>query len=96
MRLRPNPRANRAAKDKDGPKIISEEKVEKAYKTTAKKGDYVFPPLSLLAPAQTRQSDSDEFPPGTRAATGQHARRIWRQGHPDGNSILGPSLRAMK
>ena len=55
------PRATRATKDKDGPKIISEERVEKAYKPPQKKGDYVFPPLSLLAPAQSRQSDSDEF-----------------------------------
>jgi len=54
-------RLPRALKDKDGPKIISEEKVEKAYKPPPKKGDYIFPPLSLLAAPQARQSDSDEF-----------------------------------
>ena len=45
-----------------GPKIIAEEKVEKAAPTTPqKRGDYIFPPLSLLAPPQARQIDSPEF-----------------------------------
>ena len=57
----PKSRLPRLAKDKDGPKIISEEKVEKAYKPPQKKGDYIFPPLSLLAAPQARQSDSDDF-----------------------------------
>jgi DNA segregation ATPase FtsK/SpoIIIE, S-DNA-T family len=60
-RMLQKPRPTRLMKDKEGPKIISEEKVEKAYKPPQKKGDYVFPPLSLLAPPQARQSDSDDF-----------------------------------
>ncbi len=51
-------------KEKDtGPKIIAEEKVEKApaVQQQQKKGDYIFPPLSLLAPAQARQIDSADF-----------------------------------
>jgi S-DNA-T family DNA segregation ATPase FtsK/SpoIIIE len=50
-------------KEKDtGPKIIAEEKVEKAGPVQQqKKGDYIFPPLSLLAPAQARQIDSADF-----------------------------------
>jgi len=51
----------RAAKEA-GPKIIAEEKVEKAAPAhPQKRGDYVFPPLSLLAPPQARQIDSAEF-----------------------------------
>ena len=48
------------AKEKDGLKIIAEEKVEKAYKPPQKKGDYVFPPLSLLQQPQARKTDSAE------------------------------------
>ncbi len=49
-------------KDKEAaPKIIAEEKIEKAYKPPQKKGDYIFPELSLLAPAQARQIDSADF-----------------------------------
>jgi len=56
----PKPRLTRPPKDM-GPKIIAEEKIEKAYKPPQKKGDYIFPPLSLLAPAQARQTDTAEF-----------------------------------
>lgn len=49
-------------KEKDaGPKIIAEEKIEKTYKPPQKKGDYLFPPLSLLAAPQARQTDTKEF-----------------------------------
>ncbi|HTB62450.1 MAG TPA: DNA translocase FtsK [Opitutales bacterium] len=52
----------RVTKEKDGPKIIAEEKIERAAPAhPQKKGDYVFPPLSLLAPPQARQIDSPEF-----------------------------------
>ncbi len=55
-------KAARAAKEREGPKIIAEEKVEKAAPAPPqKRGDYVFPPLSLLAPPQARQIDSAEF-----------------------------------
>jgi len=52
----------RTAKERDGPKIIAEERVEKsAPAQPQKRGDYIFPPLSLLAPPQARQIDSAEF-----------------------------------
>jgi DNA segregation ATPase FtsK/SpoIIIE, S-DNA-T family len=55
-------KATRGAKEREGPKIIAEEKVEKAAPTTPqKRGNYGFPPLSLLAPPQARQVDTAEF-----------------------------------
>jgi len=55
------PRLPRKEKE-TGPKIIAEEKIEKSAPAhPQKKGDYIFPPISLLAPAQARQTDSKEF-----------------------------------
>ncbi len=55
------PRLPRKEKE-TGPKIIAEEKIEKSVPAhPQKKGDYIFPPISLLAPAQARQTDSKEF-----------------------------------
>ncbi len=41
-------------------KIIDEEKADKSYKPPQKKGDYVFPPLSLLSSPQVRKTDTAE------------------------------------
>ncbi len=56
------PQKLRLPKKDSGPKIIAEEKVEKSSSSKQPmKGDYIFPPLSLLAPAQARPMVSADF-----------------------------------
>ncbi|HVU37994.1 MAG TPA: DNA translocase FtsK 4TM domain-containing protein, partial [Opitutales bacterium] len=58
----PPPSKLRLPRKDSGPKIIAEEKVEKfSPSRPARQGDYIFPPVSLLAPAQARQIDSPDF-----------------------------------